>query len=196
MTVGELHDGLKYQGFYHSHIKCNECLRTIDEIKLDLMMMFKHPDVSKIIYGWIPEETVIKTEKKWWTIKKWNWDVVDIEEGSYHLGRAIVFVFGNQYHSLHGNFEKGSIFHLAIKSKIVPHSFMERLINGITRNVSVNILHKNKSDDLKILSQLTINDGFNYIIAELSNSSQALALLNTDRFLDLYKSVSSKIPPS
>ena len=163
---------------------------------LDSPHIYKHPEIWEVVKTWIPARTSLSSSCKSDPLKPGRWSDVAFNEGSYHIGRSnIGVIFGDEKYSQSHDFNLNNLFPLGLKDKFSPAFFLEGLLDGLMRTVSLNILHR--KGVLKPYIIHLFQGGCLYLIKELSILPATLNLLiRTNPFISILLSLPHKVHPS
>ncbi|AIY25911.1 RNA-dependent RNA polymerase [Lepeophtheirus salmonis rhabdovirus 9] len=172
ITTGEVHAGRGSGAVYHYHVDCSGCLREIEDIVLESVLIYAPGDKSHIIKRWIPTDHVEPPVKKRATIRRGNWFAQPYLIRCYMIGVTQGFVVGDS--ALMGNslYKDSDVFPLTLLHKLDGEQYLNGVLDGLYRAVSLSLLHKrsleklrNPIDHLKmgldvVISGLVDNPGF------------------------------------
>ncbi|AOX47517.1 L protein [Orgi virus] len=195
LTACELHEGNRFQGFYHSHISCKLCLRTIEEINLTSQGSFQHADVSYLVRAMIPDGSEIISIKPVVDVPLGDWSSLSPTVQSYHVGRAEGFVFGELTLSGNRHCDDASLFPLGIKDKVIPRGYMNGLLDGLKRAGAVHCISKRSVADLNKPKAALLGVTL-HLINQVMTNTALLNVIRTAGFENLFKSIPHKVPPS
>ncbi|AAX47602.1 RNA polymerase [Tupaia virus] len=183
------------QGIVHHHISCNECLREITEPFLEGSFEYKPKDVSRHVRKWIPGGNQILTEKLRLEFQYGNWEAISDAEKTYHVGRAIGFVFSDYAFSSSAQLEESSLFPLSIRNSLTPELFYEGLIDGLIRGCSIQITHRRNVALLKKPRETLVGSVF-FAITKITLNTPFLSLVRVGAIHDYIIRNSHRTPPS
>ncbi|UBB42393.1 RNA-dependent RNA polymerase [Wufeng Rhinolophus pearsonii tupavirus 1] len=190
---GYINHGIK--GVIHHHIACKKCLREIVEPVLESPFEYNPKDVSVHIRKWIPGEGAIFTNRTRLELVRGEWDMLSPNEQSYHVGRAVGFVFTDFVYSGSLSVEDSSLFPLSIRFGLYPPMFYEGILDGIIRGCSIHITHRRNVALLKKPRE-TLTGSVFFVITKLSLQSQFVSLIRTGPLHNHLLASSHKTPPS
>ncbi|AJR28401.1 polymerase [Klamath virus] len=179
----------------HHHLGCRSCLRTIEEPILDAGIEYRPIDVSRRIRLWIPSQGPILETKVALELSLGDWDKVDPMAKSFHVGRAIGFVFADAVYSGSKLVEESSLFPNSIRMKLHPRPFYEGLLDGLLRGCSIHITHRRNVATLKRPRETLIGSLY-YVTGQLSNNAQFINLIRDGPLHNYLLSKSHRTPPS
>lgn len=194
-TISELMDNTITQGYYHSHISCKECLRELEEIRLDTEVEFSHKDVSEQLSKWKPDSTKWAEKKKVKKLKLGKWSNLKSNEQSFHVGRAEGFLFSDL--TLSGNFHANdsSLFPLSIQYKIIPRTYLKGILEGLIRGSALHCISRRNISELKRPREALLGIGL-HLIDLICKNNCFLTLCRSPHFENLFYEVPHKIPAS
>ncbi|AMK09228.1 RNA-dependent RNA polymerase [Drosophila affinis sigmavirus] len=193
--AGELHDNNPLQGWYHGHISCPECLREIEEPKLETIDVFSPPDLSSIMRKWKPEGTEWSQKIPQYHIEPKSWETITDTSKSYNIGRIEGFLFAEKTINKLNYIESKSLFPLTLQKKVHPEPYMEGLVDGIMRDVALSIVFRDRTRAYNGYIPAFIGKCLQ-IIFKLSEDDCIIALWRHERFEELFATIPRKIPPS
>ncbi|AMK09255.1 RNA-dependent RNA polymerase, partial [Drosophila tristis sigmavirus] len=193
--VGELHDNNPSQGWYHGHISCLDCLREILEPHLQSAYRYSPPDLSRVLEKWKPASSSwSRTIPRYQLLPK-NWGFLSGKDKSYHIGRAEGFLYAEKVLHRQQHIQSNSLFPLTLQRRIDPESYMEGLVDGIMRDVSLSIIFRDR-----IKTRSGYLPGFIgkclHLIYKISEDDCLVSLWRAEKFEKLFSSIPRKIPPS
>nr|UJG27959.1 putative L protein [Aksy-Durug Melophagus sigmavirus] len=195
ISTGEIHHYDQEHGFYHHHIKCKDCLREIDEIKINCNYAYQHPDVHNLLKDWKPDNASWGVINVTLSIPSRNWNRLTRPQKSFQIAQAQGFVFGDSVWGSSSLYEDPALFPLTIRNKITPREYMRGLIVGVIRSSALSILHQrgltsSRSYHRHIIGHATLT------IGKLANNLNLINIWREPQFLRLFASIPHKIPPS
>lgn len=179
----------------HFHISCPHCLREIGEPALDSQRLYRPRNVSAILTRW-------KSNNNDWgkhhprinpLVK--DWSKLKNSEKSYHLGRAIGFLFGELINQSSSRSEDSSIFPLSIQYNLRGGPFLNGMLDGLIRASSCQVVHRRTLQTLHKPAN-ALYGGLIYLIDKLSASPQFGNLCRSGPLRMALDKVPHKIPPS
>nr|AMK09265.1 RNA-dependent RNA polymerase [Drosophila algonquin sigmavirus] len=193
--AGELHDSNPLQGWYHGHISCPECLRVIEEPKLETTDAFNPPDLSEIMMKWKPEGTEWSQRTPQYHIAPKSWETITDTSKSYHIGRIEGFLFSEKTLNRLNYIESKSLFPLTLQKKVHPEPYMEGLVDGVMRDVALSIVFRDRTGAHNGYIPAFVGKCLQ-ILFRLSEDDCIIALWRHERFEELFATIPRKIPPS
>ncbi|UAU42893.1 polymerase [Ouango virus] len=180
---------------YHSHIKCQECLREIDEITIESGFVYKPRSIHSLISKWIPD-----LENSWEIKEMRVYPHIKSDEIAYSLlnfqvGVTTGFAFSEM--SVKGDESEGfnRLFPNSISSKIIPHEYLNGIVQGIINCASLNCLSRKSLNTLKD-PYTAIGGNVITSINRLTNNSQFLSLCKGDNLNYFFLDQPHKVPSS
>ncbi|WGC86349.1 MAG: RNA polymerase [Bat tupavirus BS2] len=191
--AGLLHTEIS--GVIHHHLECKKCLREITEPILESPIEYQPKDVSHHIRKWIPGDRSVFTIKSRLELGEGRWDTLSSNEQSYHVGRAVGFVFTDFVYSSSLSVEDSSLFPLSIRNSLYPAMFYEGILDGIIRGCSIHITHRRNIALLKKPKETLTGSTF-FILTRITLQSQFLSLVRSGPLHNYLLASSHKTPPS
>nr|WGC86355.1 MAG: RNA polymerase [Bat tupavirus CX3] len=185
----------QFKGVIHHHIACTKCLREISEPILESPFEYQPRDVSHHIRKWIPGEQAIFKTKTRLELRPGRWESLSANEQSYHVGRAVGFIFTDFVYSGSLSAEDSSLFPLSIRNALYPSTFYEGILDGIIRGCSIHITHRRNVALLKKPRE-TLTGSVFFVITKLSLQSQFISLIRSGPLHNHLLASSHKTPPS
>lgn len=195
ITIGEIHDNDPEQGMYHFHIGCKDCLRPIDEVKLDTHLRYEHPFVSNTIKSWKPDCTEWSIKIPILEIPEGNWDLESDGQKSYHIGRIEGFLFGDLLLSGSHHVDDSSLFPLALQKRVNPEYYTNGVLDGLMRASSISVIYRRSITELN-KPRATLLGTALYLIDRIGANPNLVNIWRFETFLNLFSSVQHKIPSS
>ncbi|UOX72924.1 RNA-dependent RNA polymerase [Wenzhou Myotis laniger tupavirus 1] len=190
--------GLDLDGFIgvvHHHIECKQCVREITEPILESQQIYRPLNVSHHIKKWIPGDGDILKQKGKIDLQVGDWTRITDQERSYHVGRAIGFVYADFVYSSTLTIEDSSLFPLSIRNNLHADFFYEGLLDGLIRGCAIHITHRRNVALLKKPRE-TLTGSIYFVITKLSLQTQFLTLVRLGPLNDFLLSRSHRTPPS
>nr|AXF38662.1 MAG: RNA-dependent RNA polymerase [Duck rhabdovirus] len=179
----------------HHHISCQSCIREIDEVMLDSEIQYSPLDYYDQIRFWLPDELKIIPTAIKLPIPTGEWKTVSQREGSYHIGRAVGFLFGETRTKSSNNFDDSALFPLTIREKVTPETFLAGILEGLAMAASLDVLHRRNVVTLAKPWE-TFAGCISNLIHELSMSSPLQALMSRGPLHVCIVQSSHRVPPS
>lgn len=195
LSTGEIHDGNKGQGYYHQHLKCNDCLRPIEEIYINTSLPYKHPDVSNELKHWKPEETPWSVLQPSIEIQEGDWFNLSPAEKSFHIGMIQGFIFGDSFWGKSKASEDPALFPLTIRKKVTVESYLYGLLVGVLRSSILSIIHQRRLKTPKSYHQHILGHA-SLTLQELSQNTNLLNIWREETFIREFSRIPHGIPPS
>ncbi|AJR28341.1 polymerase [Inhangapi virus] len=189
-------DGQGNSGVHHCHIKCESCIREIDEIVLDAPYQMKFQDVSTIVRKWIPgdidnsiqENPIIE-------LIEGDWAILDDNEKSFQIGMGMGFVFGDMCLTGNWHMSDSSLYPISLRNKLIPIDFFNGLLTGVLRSASIHLISRRNL--LKgIRSDHMLWGTSNYVLETLSEQEQFIMMLNLSKLYQELIRLPHKVPCS
>nr|QRZ60246.1 polymerase [Bovine ephemeral fever virus] len=190
---GNLHSKI-----HHYHIKCNKCLREIQEPVLESGWEYQPRNVSQILEKWRPKNMKTWGEEKIHMDIKDNdeeWDNLTVEDKSYEIGKTIGWLVGDSLLSHKRNYEFKSLFPVSIRSKLEGFPFLEGILDGFKICGSLNLTHRRNYMILK-KPKLAIQGTVFFLIDRSSFISEFTNFISHPKIYKAIKSLPHKIPTS
>ncbi|WGC86344.1 MAG: RNA polymerase [Bat tupavirus BS1] len=182
-------------GVIHHHMDCRKCLREIIEPILDSPFEYNPRDVSHHIRKWIPGDQAIFKTKTRLELRVGDWELLTPGEQSYHVGRAVGFVFTDFVYSGSLSVEDSSLFPLSIRYSLLPSTFYEGILDGVIRGCAIHITHRRNVALLKKPRE-TLTGSVFFVVTKMSLQSQFVALIRSGPLHNHLLASSHKTPPS
>ncbi|QIQ19244.1 polymerase [Taiyi bat virus] len=179
----------------HFHLRCENCLRPIEEPILESPLKYNHPDVSKILSKWKPESVEWFRNKPNYIIKEVPVKSLNASEISYQIGRAGGFLTGNKILGDSEYLEESTIFPLSIQYKLEGFDYLEGLFDGLLRACCISVIHRRNMIYPK-KAKSTIFGTLIHCIDILSQSPIFINLTRKGPILYELLSVPHKTPPT
>uniref|UniRef100_A0AAU7L118 Replicase n=1 Tax=Zeugodacus cucurbitae sigmavirus-B2 TaxID=3159479 RepID=A0AAU7L118_9RHAB len=195
ITVGELHDGNSCSGIYHGHISCKECLREIDEPTLTTALTYIPKDVSHILDRWKPKDSSWGVSVPQVTIPEGHWDQLSDPIKSFHIGSTEGFLFGDGLFSRSGQVINTSLFPISVGHCVWPKQYMEGILYGIIRSVSLSVVYRRSVAELTS-PDTTLIGGTLFAIKRVARHTNFMNIMRENAFMYELLSKPHKIPPS
>lgn len=180
---------------FHSHIRCPECVREIPTIEVDSQSVFHHPDVTRQISRWIPEGGESFKTRNLGGVQVGRWDKINDREKSYHIGRAIAFVYGDSISTGSSVAHDGTLFPISIRSHLHLRAFFEGMMDGLIRAASVGVLHRRST--LEGHKPYTASLGsLYYLLDKLCEETTFQTFCRYSQTMSLFGTSPHRVPPS
>lgn len=195
ITVGEIHPEDAGSGYYHLHLKCNDCLRPIDEISLDCLEPYLHKDMHLELKSWKPDSVPWSTTTQTIEIQRGPWDILSPEEKSYHVGVAQGFIFGDLIWGASSKAEDPALFPVTIAKKVYPDPYCKGLIVGMIRGGILSIAHQRRLETV-LKYHVFILGLVSLTIDHLGRNPNVVNMWRRGDFIHLFSQISHSIPKS
>ncbi|UYL94379.1 MAG: putative RNA-dependent RNA polymerase [Enontekio merhavirus] len=139
-TIATKHMNSPAGAVYHLHIKCQACVRPIEEPILETPLQHEFPDVTSILCKMKVEGTPWYEERPVMDLRPGDWDAVTDAEKSYHVGRMLGFYFTDR-RDIRGT-NTSDLFPLTLRNHLHPWKFLEGVVDGIYRGCAISMLHR------------------------------------------------------
>ncbi|AJR28526.1 polymerase [Carajas virus] len=179
----------------HYHVRCDSCIREIQEIELNTGVQYSPPDVSYVLTKWRNGSGSWGTVTKQLIPKEGNWTVLSPAEQSYQVGRCIGFLYGDLVHKKSHQADDSSLFPLSIQHKVRGRGFLKGLLDGIMRASCCQVIHRRSVATLKRPAN-AVYGGVIFLIDKLSMSAPFLSLTRTGPIREELENVPHKMPAS
>ncbi|AJR28347.1 polymerase [Kern Canyon virus] len=191
----EMLDGVCGSQTVHHHLHCKDCLREIDEPILESDWIYFHPDVSKVLDKWKPDSTEWGENKTSFELTKITAKDFHFIELSYQVGRSTGFLFGDMLLGDNRHVDDSSLFPLTIQSKVIPDTFLDGLLDGLLKAVSINVIHR-RSVAKMTRPRPALIGGMIHCITEISGNPNFLNLVRKGPLFHYLSSSPHRVPPS
>ncbi|AMK09277.1 RNA-dependent RNA polymerase [Pararge aegeria rhabdovirus] len=195
MTIGEIHNGCQTTAMYHFHIDCIQCLRPIEEVKLDSDYIYIHPSVSDVLESWKPEGVAWLTKRTILKLPKGNWARLDRNEQSFHIGKMQGFLYGEMTYRHRHMQEDASLFPLVLREKLSPRHYMKGLLYGLIHASAIAALYRRSVQNLRRPDALLLGQVL-FLIDNISCNSGLINVWRGQGFLGEFILIPHRIPPS
>ncbi|QMU95563.1 RNA-dependent RNA polymerase [Bactrocera dorsalis sigmavirus] len=195
ITCGEFHAGNHNPGYYHMHISCTGCLRTIDEPTLNTTTVAIYRDVHNILDSWKPENTDWSIEKRLHKLPQGNWDSLSDQMKSYHIGRGEGFLFGELTLTNSKHADDSSIFPLSLVGKVCPCHYLDGILSGFIHAGILNTIYRRSVISAKRLKETGIGTVI-YLIDRLSKNPNMINIWRSEIFELAFRTIPHRIPVS
>lgn len=189
------HSHFQGQGYYHSHIKCDKCLREIDNIYLECTTTFIPVDVSNILQDWKPSNSPWSIKNPIISIQEGQWDHLSRQIKSYHVGVAQGFIFGDSTWGYQTPSEDPALFPLTLQNKLDPQMYIEGLLHGILRSAMIGVIHLRTLPRIKAYHYHILGHA-SLTIDRLSSNSNMINIWRSPNFIQLFSQIPHQIPSS
>ncbi|AJG39201.1 RNA-dependent RNA polymerase [Wuhan Louse Fly Virus 5] len=195
ISASEMLRETKEPTIFHYHLSCDKCLRKIEEPTLDSKLKYKHPDVSKTLIKWKPDNSLWYTEKPTYEIKNVDLSELNEHEISFQVGRIGGFLLGNEILGDQDYLEGASLFPISIQFKIIGYDYLYGLFDGIVRSCLINVIHR-RNMIYKDKAKATLLGTLIYLIDKIGEN---IFLINLCRKGEVHKELMirpHKTPPT
>ncbi|AEG25349.1 polymerase [Vesiculovirus jurona] len=179
----------------HFHTACKGCIRKIEEPWLESPRIYNSKNVSNVLGGWRNGQGAWGSSIQQLKPVPGNWDTLSPSEKSYHVGRALGFLYGDLIGQSSSRSEDSSIFPLSIQYKLRGRGFMRGILDGLVRASACQVIHR-RSIALLVKPANAIYGGLIFLIDRLSNSSSFINLCRDGPIREELRSIPHKIPTS
>ncbi|QPL20091.1 RNA-dependent RNA polymerase [American bat vesiculovirus] len=188
-------DGSKFSGVVHFHIKCLECLREIVEPTLDTIKEYRPVKVDHILSAWKNSGSSWGDPVVHLKIKKGDWGVLNAFQKSYHIGRAIGFLYGDLINQRSRRAEDSSIFPLSLQYHLNGTGFLRGILNGLVRASCCQVIHRHNIHAIKRPAN-SIFGGLIFLIDQISDSAPFQNLCRAGPIREALNGIPHKVPAS
>nr|WPV62795.1 MAG: RNA-dependent RNA polymerase [Vesiculovirus yinshui] len=179
----------------HFHISCPDCLREIQEPTLESNRTYCPRDVSTILTRWKNSSSEWGKQHPKVNPMLKDWTKLKNSEKSFHLGRAISFLFGELVNQSSSKSDDSSIFPLSIQHHIRGGPFLSGMLDGLVRASACQVVHRRTLQTLHRPAN-ALYGGVIYLIDKISASPQFGNLCRAGPLRHALDRVPHKIPPS
>ncbi|AJR28363.1 polymerase [Curionopolis virus] len=171
-------------GIWHSHIECKECIREIQELKLESDFEFEFKPVHHFLEKWIPNmKTAFSEKNRSISIEIKEWDIVNGGSKSYQVGKVMGYLYGDKILNRTASAEESSLYPLSIRNKLNPGEFTKGVCHGIMIAGSLSILLRRNVIKGKRIDQALMGSA-SWIVNELVRQEKFLHFLSGSSVLD------------
>nr|ACZ81407.1 RNA polymerase [Moussa virus] len=165
----------------HFHIKCDQCLRKIEDEKVSAPTEYVFTDVSEQIKRMIGNDIVVRTSRRHTTPAKINWELLKSDEKSWHLGRAQGFLWGLGMFADCLEEWEDILFPLSITNKVSVSGYMKGLHRGFLLGACLPPVYS-RYGTLDTKAQLRFVGAYWAIITSALGQSKLPELINHKKF--------------
>nr|QIN55309.1 RNA polymerase [Lyssavirus australis] len=178
---------------FHWHLRCQKCIRSIDDITLDTSQVFEFPDVSKrisrMVSGAVPQFQKLPEVY----LKPGHFDSLCGKDKSRHIGSAQGLLYSILVATHDPGYNDGTIFPVNIYSKISPKDYLRGLARGVLIGSSICFL--TRMTNININRPLELISGvISYILLRLDNHPSLYVMLREPSLRSEIFSIPQKIP--
>ncbi|AJR28590.1 polymerase [Vesiculovirus radi] len=179
----------------HFHVKCLKCIRKIEEPWLETSSGFRFEDVSTTLASWRNGAGSWGEMREQLKAMSGDWGSLSPVEKSYHVGRAIGFLFGDLTAQNSRHADDSSIFPLSIQKRLRGRSFLRGLLDGLMRASACQVIHRRSLSRIKRPAN-AVYGGLIHLIDKLSQSSAFINFCREGQIREELQSIPHKIPAS
>ncbi|AJR28545.1 polymerase [Bahia Grande virus] len=114
----------------HFHLKCNDCFRLVKEEILEAPSVYPFPNVRSSVRRMLTQDIKLKYLPRISAPDENTWDTLDVDQKSWHIGRAQGFLWGLNVFTKTTKEVEGDIFPTSITKKVEPENYMDGLHRG------------------------------------------------------------------
>ncbi|AVI57368.1 polymerase [Vaprio virus] len=195
LNAVEICDQHKGSVAVHHHLSCFDCLRKIEEPTLDSSFIYNHPDMSRILSKWKPENSAWGEKKRSFEITKMKASDFGHKELSFQIGRASGFLYGDMLLGDNKHVEDSSLFPLSLQSKVFPDMFLQGLLDGMIKATGISVIHRRSVAKLN-RPRPTLIGGVTHCIENLSLNVHFINLVRKGPIYRYLTSRPHKVPSS
>nr|AYE39796.1 polymerase [Lyssavirus rabies] len=178
---------------FHWHLRCNKCIRSIDDITLETSQIFEFPDVSKrisrMVSGAVPHFQKLPDIR----LRPGDFESLSDKEKSRHIGSAQGLLYSILVAIHDSGYNDGTIFPVNIYSKVSPRDYLRGLARGILIGSSICFL--TRMTNININRPLELISGvISYILLRLDNHPSLYIMLREPSLRGEIFSIPQKIP--
>ncbi|ACX83613.1 RNA-dependent RNA polymerase [Hapavirus ngaingan] len=179
----------------HFHLKCNHCIREIQDIWIDSEWEYHFPNKSNVVAAWRPGTTNWGESKVSINMTKGNWDSVKQTEKCFLIGQIMGFIFSDMLLSHSKHVSDSSLFPIGLANKLIGRSFLDGIYRGIRKSCSLQLIHRRNLLEGK-KPKVALWGSIYYNIERLSETSGFLALVRSGSIIKEVESHPHKPPSS
>ncbi|QVU40010.1 RNA-dependent RNA polymerase [Mejal virus] len=194
-TTSVLLYGTKNSNTVHFHTKCLLCIRRIEEPWLESPCAYEIKDVSNVLQGWRNGQGSWGVSVRQLQPIQGNWSKVSSHEKSYHVGRALGFLYGDLVGQSSERADDSSIFPLSIQSKLRGRGFLRGILDGLVRASACQVIHRRSISQL-VKPANAIYGGLIFLIDRIGGSNCFINLCREGPIREELRSIPHKIPTS
>lgn len=181
--------------YHHLHINCADCIRVIDEIKLESTFIYRPPSavnqlelISGKVVEWIPKPRVPEIQEGKWEEFTWS-------QKSFHVGTAQGLAFSLMLSNHDNGVEDQSLFPISVAMNVIPHHYLIGILNGLHMG-SLYMAAFHRDCTISFQPRRVISGARIFLIDELMESPFFLNTVNKFNLGHLVKRIPHRIPPS
>ncbi|UOX72934.1 RNA-dependent RNA polymerase [Wufeng Myotis altarium vesiculovirus 1] len=179
----------------HYHINCRRCVREIEEPRLESTKLYDPRSVAVILRAWRNNINPWGESKLKFRPRIREWGRLSSYSKSFHIGRAIGFLFGDLTNQKMGSEVDSSIFPLSLQNCVHGAGFLKGMLDGLIRASGCQVIHRYNVQKLKRPAN-SLYGGIIYLIYQLSRSPQFGNLCRSGPIRVALDSIPHKVPPS
>nr|AJG39213.1 RNA-dependent RNA polymerase [Wuhan Louse Fly Virus 11] len=195
MTTSVLREDSERSSTTHFHIGCQKCLRPIVEPTLEAPFPYEPESMAAIVGKWKNDDTEWFESIAQVIAPPSNWTRLSPYEQSFHVGRALGFLYGDLVGQSSHRCNDASIFPLAIQKRVFGNGFLQGILDGLVRASACQVIHR-RTLSKYLKPERTIYGGVIYLVDQLSKCTTFLALIRTGPIRYELDSVPHRIPAS
>ncbi|AFH89680.1 RNA-dependent RNA polymerase [Vesiculovirus bogdanovac] len=179
----------------HFHVKCRDCIRKIEEPWLETASAYKFDNMSTTLNEWRNGTGSWGERREQVPLQNGDWESITPAEKSYHVGRAVGFLYGELANQNSKHSDDSSIFPLSIQKKLRGHSFFKGMLDGLMRASACQVIHRRSLAQIKRPAN-AVYGGLIYLIDKLSLSHPFVNFCREGQLREELRSIPHKIPAS
>lgn len=141
--------GYQSSATHHYHIRCQSCVRVINDVQLEAPDEYKFADYSKDLEALKPEGSSWIRKVPEPSLITYDWVSVSDQEKSYHLGRACGYIYGDQILNKERRLKNSEVFPVVLANKVRSGKFLDGLIDGVARASGLQALYRSHTYDVR-----------------------------------------------
>ncbi|ABV03821.1 polymerase [Lyssavirus caucasicus] len=178
---------------YHWHLRCQRCIRPIEDITLDSPCCFVFPDISnrisRMVSGAVPEVRKLPEV----ALKAGDFSTISPRERSYHIGTAQGLLYSILVAIHDPGYNDHALFPVNIYSRMSPQHYLRGLSRGVLIGSSICFL--TRMTNININRPLELISGvISYILLKLDTHPSLYVMLKEPGMRSEIFSIPQKIP--
>ncbi|ABZ81161.1 polymerase [Lyssavirus lagos] len=178
---------------FHWHLRCQKCIRPIEEVSLEAPQSFIFPDIStrisRMVSGAVPQFRKLPDIG----LKAGDLTVLNNNERSYHIGTAQGLLYSILVAVHDPGYNDNSLFPVNIYGRVSARSYLRGLARGVLIGSSICFL--TRMTNININRPLELISGvISYILLRLDNHPSLYVMLKEPDLRAEIFSIPQKIP--
>ncbi|YP_142354.1 L protein [Lyssavirus mokola] len=178
---------------FHWHLRCQKCIRPIEEVTLDAPQLFDFPDISsrisRMVSGAVPQFRKLPEVG----LKAGDLTALSSSERSYHIGTAQGLLYSILVAVHDPGYNDNSLFPVNIYGKVSARGYLRGLARGILIGSSICFL--TRMTNININRPLELISGvISYILLKLDNHPSLYIMLKEPELRAEIFSIPQKVP--